>query len=353
MKLSSVLRSVTKLAPRQRTFSGIQPTGTLHLGNYFGAVEQWVNEIQSVKSNLVQERDGRLFCVVDLHAITLPQVPEELRSNIYKMTASLIGCGLDPEKAILFQQSHVHQHAELNWILICLLTESRLQRLSQFKEKASNLKEVPLGLLLYPALQAADILLYKATKVPVGEDQLQNVELTRKIASKFNSRFKCKLFPIPETVLVTEESSRRIKSLRQPEKKMSKSDSDLKSCIYLLDDPDTIRSKIKVAVTDVTSKVTFDPVERPGVSNLVCIHSRITGQDPQKICEEVCDLNTGQYKLLLSDLVINHFKPMRERTLDLLQNKEHLETILKTGSQRAQVIAADTLEEVKSVVGLR
>ena len=359
MRLGIALRAVANLSPRQRIFSGIQPTGTLHLGNYFGAVEQWVREIQSEKQcDQAEQRDQRIFSVVDLHAITLPQDPKILRENILTMTASLIGCGLDPEKAVLFQQSHVKEHSELNWILGTLVTLNRLQGLSQFTDKSKKFKEVgadvPVGLLNYPVLQAADILLYKATKVPVGEDNKQNLELARHTASKFNSHYKCQLFPIPETVVVTEKSSRRIKSLRSPENKMSKSEKDQKSCIYVLDDPDTIRLKIKKAVTDFTSEVTFEPDKRPGVANLVCIHSRITGEDTATICDEYArGMETARYKLLLADVIINHFAPIRQKTMDLLQNKDHLEAILKKGSGRAQVIAAQTLDEVKSVVGLQ
>lgn len=360
MRLGIALRAVANLSPRQRIFSGIQPTGTLHLGNYFGAVEQWVREIQSEKQCdlLVEQRDQRIFSVVDLHAITLPQDPKILRENILTMTASLIGCGLDPDKAILFQQSHVKEHAELNWILGTFVTVNRLQVLAQFKDKSKQFAEkgvdVPVALLNYPVLQAADILLYKATKVPVGEDNRQNLEVASNIAKKFNNHYKCQLFPIPETVVVTEKSSRRIKSLRSPENKMSKSEKDQKSCIYVLDDPDTIRLKIKKAVTDFTSKVTFEPDNRPGVANLVCIHSRITGEDTSTICDEYArGMETAQYKLLLADVIVNHFAPIRQKTMDLLKNKEHLEAILKKGSDRAQVIAAETLNEVKSVVGLR
>merc|ERR1711874_384554 len=168
-----------------------------------------------------------------------------------------------------------------------------------------------------------------------------------------NSRHNCNLFPVPKIVLVKDNHGRRIKSLREPEKKMSKSDFNQKSCLYVLDDGDTMRSKIKGAVTDFIGEVTFDPEKRPGISNLVCIHSRITGQDPQAICDEVSGMNTGQYKILLSDMVVNHFKPMRQKALDLLQNKDHLEAVLKIGSKRAQVIASETLDEVKSVIGLR
>ena len=345
------MRCVTKLSTKARTFSGIQPTGTLHLGNYFGAVQQWVEDVKSIdRSDIGSER---IFSVVDMHALTLPQDPDVLRKNILTMTASLIGCGLDPEKSIIFQQSHVSQHYQLCWILGTLSTVPSLNRLSQYKEKSRNLKEVPLGLFIYPVLQAADILLYKATNVPVGEDNLQNVEVTRRLASLFNNRFKRNVFPLPEPILVKEESSRRIKSLRTPEKKMSKSDQNQKSCLYILDDPETIRLKIKKSVTDMKSEVTFDPELRPGVSNLVCIHSRITGKDTAAICDEVQGMDTGKYKILLTDIIIDHFAPIREETTYLLKNKDHLEAILSKGAERARHIAADTMREVNQTIGLQ
>ena len=350
MRLSHVILSANKLAHKCRTFSGIQPTGTLHLGNYFGAVQQWVTDVES---NTNQRRDEQLFSIVDLHALTMPQNPELLRDNIFTMTASLFGCGLNPEKAIVFQQSHVLEHTQLCWLLGCLGTVSTLTRLSQYKEKSRTLKEVPLGLLTYPVLQAADILLYRATRVPVGEDNLQNLETCRQLASKFNSTYKVDLFPQPETVLVKDEASRRIRSLKDPTKKMSKSDINQKSCLYILDDPDTIRLKIRRALTDFTSEVTYDPDNRPGVSNLLCIHSRITGQDAQTICEEVRGKDTGEYKLLLAEVVIEHFKPIRERTNYLLENKDHLQAVLEKGSQSAREIAQVTLQKAYEAVGIK
>ena len=353
MRLTRVVHLASKKPPRPsfnpRTFSGIQPTGALHLGNYFGAVQQWVEEVQ----NSHAPASSRLFSIVDLHAITLPQDPKELRENTLTMAASLIGCGLDTEKAIVFQQSKVHQHTELCWILGCLFTVPNLQRLSQYKDKSKNLKEVPLGLFIYPVLQAADILLYKATHVPVGEDNLQNVEVTRHIARSFNHRFKKEVFPIPSTVLVTEESSRRIRSLRNPEKKMSKSDPDSKSCVYVTDDPDTVLSKVKKAVTDCQSEVTFEPETRPGVSNLVCIHSRVSGKDPEEICKEVSGKDTGQYKLIVAEAIIEHFKPINQNISYLLKNKDHLEHLLSKGSDRATELAHITLTEVQNAVGLK
>ena len=345
MKIFKVLHASHKAL---RTFSGIQPTGTLHLGNYFGAVQQWVKEVNSLEE-LASEQ--RLFCVVDLHAITMPQNPQELRKNIQLMSASLIGCGLDPDKCVVFEQSKVKQHAELSWILGCFSTVPSLQRLSQYKDKSKGMSEVPLGLFIYPVLQAADILLYKANNVPVGEDNLQNVEFARRLARSFNHRFNQEVFPIPNAVLVKEEASRRIKSLRQPNKKMSKSDSDKKSCLYILDEPDVIREKIKKAVTDSIGKVTFDPEGRPGVSNLVCIHSQMSNKDPLTIVQEVEQMDTGQYKLHLVEAVVEHFKPIREDTLRLLNNPDHLEAVLKRGSDRAESIAVDTMDQVKKVIG--
>ena len=332
-----------------RTFSGIQPTGTLHLGNYFGAVQQWAKEVESSSGS----PDQRLFCVVDLHAITVPQKPEELKRNIRMMTASLIGCGLNPDKCIVFEQSKIRQHSELCWILGCSSTVASLERLSQYKDKSQGMPEVPLGLFLYPVLQAADILLYKAENVPVGEDNLQNIEFARRLARLFNNRFEEKVFPVPRSVLVKEEASRRIKSLRQPNKKMSKSDSDAKSCLYILDEPDIIREKIKKAVTDSTSRVTYDPDSRPGVANLVCIHSQIEDKDPKVICQEVEQYDTGRYKLLLADIIIEHFKPIRKETIRLLNDPGHLDFVLRKGANQAECIATNTMDHVKKVVGFQ
>merc|ERR1719419_2118298 len=221
-------------ARSMRTFSGIQPTGQLHLGNYLGAVQPWVKSVQANEDRL-----SHLFCIVDLHAITMPQIPSDLRRNTLEMSASLLGCGLDPDKCVLFLQSGVGSlHTELCWLLTCLSTVQQMGRMSTYKEKSANMKEIPLGLYLYPLLQAADILLYKGTHVPVGEDNLLNVELSRRVAKLFNYRYcpkKEPLFPIPKAVLV--ESTARVKSLRSPEKKMSKSDPNPRGCIYITDPP--------------------------------------------------------------------------------------------------------------------
>ena len=349
MRLTKVLCDAAKSSKppvfAQRTFSGIQPTGKLHLGNYFGAVQQWVNEVQNSQS----PQSSKIFSIVNLHAITLPQT--DLAKNTLSMAATLIACGLDLEKSILFEQAQVHQHAELCWILGTLFTVNNLQRLPQFKEKSKSLKEVPWGIFSYPVLQAADILLYKATHVPVGEDNEENIGVARQIARQFNHRHKA-LFPIPRIVLVKEESGRRIKSLRNPEKKMSKSDPFKNSCIYLMDDPDTMLLKVKRAVTDMTSEVTFDPASRPGVSNLICIHSAISGKDPIEICNEVKGKDTGQYKMIVAEALIEHFKPINQEITYLMKNQDYLETLLHKGSMQAMEIAQKTLFEVKQAMEL-
>lgn len=340
-----------------RTFSGIQPTGTIHLGNYLGAVKSWVD---GVAKTLADTRDQNLFSIVNLHAITLPQDPATLRKNTYGMAASLIACGLDPKKCILFRQSMVQEHTQLCWVLSCLSTTQALSRLSQYKDKSQNMKEVPLGLYLYPVLQAADILLYKGTRVPVGEDNLQNVELSRRLARSFNNKFCQKencIFPIPTPILVggenSDEGAARIRSLRDPTKKMSKSDPDQKSCIYINDAPNVILEKCKKAVTDFTSEITYDPITRPGVSNLISIHSALTGLTPEEICIDCKNLNTGKYKDYLAQIIIEHLAPIREHSDYLMNNKDDLECVLRSGEDAASKIAAKTMDDVMKLVGLK
>ena len=349
MRLTLTRGCAAKLSQKfvPRTFSGIQPTGTLHLGNYFGAVQQWVKDIKSSK----EDRNQRIFSVVDLHAITLPQDSKALHENIMTMAASLIGSGIDPDKSILFQQSTVPSHTELAWILGCQCTVPALNRMSQYKDKTSGMKEAPVGLFMYPVLQAADILLYKATRVPVGEDNLQNVEMTRTLARLFCNKFKSKVFPTPSALLVEEDAGRRVRSLRKPEKKMSKSDSDAKSCVYITDEPDVMRSKIKKAVTDSTSAMTFDLANRPGVSNLIVIYSCLSGQTPAEVCQSFSSCDTGQFKLHLADLMIEYFTPIRQEINYLLDNRDHLEQVLRKGTDSAAEIAADTMVEVRKAVG--
>lgn len=269
---------------KKKIFSGIQPTGDLHIGNYLGAVKRWV-ELQDTNNDMT-------LCIVDLHSITVPQVPSELRENSLRLCASLLACGIDPEKSTLFLQSNVKEHTELSWILGCITTMARLTHLPQYKEKSASMKEIPLGLYLYPVLQAADIMLYKATHVPVGEDQAQHLQLAMSLAKVFNHRFG-KTFPLCKPI-IADDSSARIKSLRDPTKKMSKSDPDKKSCIMITDRPEVIKEKVKKAVTDCTSAVTFEPESRPGVANLLTMHSMVSGSVPEEICEEVDMIDTGK-----------------------------------------------------------
>ncbi|CAG5135823.1 unnamed protein product, partial [Candidula unifasciata] len=309
-----------------RVFSGIQPTGIPHIGNYAGAVSNWV-KLQH------QYPDNILLSIVDLHSITLPQNCEHLRQNTLDMTACLLACGIDPEKTILFQQSLVPAHTELAWILSCLCTVPRLQRLPQWKEKKEKVKDPSVGLLTYPVLQAADIMLYKASLVPVGEDQIHHIELTRDLTRE-----------VP-----------KIRSLRNPLNKMSKSDVNVNSRIELLDTPDQIKEKIKKAVTDFTSEVTYDPENRPGVSNLVEIHMALTELSVDEIVEEsfLCAENTDMYKQRLAEVIIEKLSPIRAQVLRYQKDPKYLLDVLHSGAAKASVLADKTMTEVRRLVGLR
>ncbi|XP_050431994.1 tryptophan--tRNA ligase, mitochondrial [Adelges cooleyi] len=331
----------TKVNWHDRIFSGIQPTGTLHLGNYFGAVSKWVQ--------LQNENRDVIFSIVDLHSITLPYDAKKLEKNVLLMTASLIACGIDPNKSVLFLQSRVPEHTLLSWVLGCLTTMPRLGQLPQFKDKSSTLKDVPLGLYLYPILQAADILLYKATKVPVGEDQVQHLQLAHFLARTFNKRYGV-TFPVPEIILQKDISS-RIRNLRDPTKKMSKSHPDPRSRIEITDAPDVIREKIKKAVTDCTSEVTFDPVNRPGVSALIAMHSLVTESLPEEICEENTLLDTGRYKQVVTEILVEKFSPIQNEIVKLMDSPDYLCNVLQDGQQRASLIAEETWYEVASKIG--
>lgn len=340
-----ILRRLLSTASLHKTtvLSGIQPTGVMHLGNYFGAIKQWVQ---------LQESHDCLFSIVDLHAITMPQDPQVLRDSIMTMTATLIGCGINPEKCTLFQQSSVPYHGQLSWILSTMTMMAKLSGLPQYKDKTEGMKEVPLGLLAYPVLQCADIMLYKANLIPVGEDQMQQIHLAQHLIQKFNHRFKVKMFPRPEALLNKAEFSSRIKSLRKPDKKMSKSEPDAKSRIELLDSPEVIVSKIKKSVTDFTSNVTYDPEKRPGVSNLILIDSLITNKTTETIVNESSSLTTAQYKLQLADRVVEYLSPMRSRTVHLLEDKDELCKILARGQHKAFERAEVTMKDVYKCLGL-
>ncbi|KAF7709359.1 hypothetical protein HF521_016209 [Silurus meridionalis] len=322
-----------------RVFSGIQPTGIPHLGNYLGALESWVtmqNDYSSV-----------LYSIVDLHSITQPQNPELLQSNIMDMAASLLACGIDPTRSILFQQSVVSEHAELSWILGCLTSMPRLRHLPQWKMKSKQKNEGSVGLYTYPVLQAADILLYKSTYVPVGEDQIQHLELAQDLARIFNNKYG-ELFPEPCALL---SSTRKVKSLRDPSFKMSKSDPQKLATIFLTDTPDDIVFKIRRAVTDFTSKVTFDPVGRPGVANLVSIHAAVSGQTVEDVVTLAKGLDTCQYKAVVADAVVQRLEPIRQEIQRLKADRSHLESVLATGAEKARSLAAPMMQEVRKRVG--
>ncbi|XP_059896061.1 tryptophan--tRNA ligase, mitochondrial [Gadus macrocephalus] len=322
-----------------RVFSGIQPTGVPHLGNYLGALETWVS---------LQDRyPSVLYSIVDLHSITQPQDPAQLRLNILDMAACLLACGIDPQRSILFQQSQVSEHAELSWILSCLTTMPRLRHLPQWKMKSKQKGEGSVGLFTYPVLQAADILLYRSTHVPVGEDQVQHLELAQDVARIFNNRYG-DLFPEPRPLL---SATRKVKSLRDPTAKMSKSDPHAMATIHLSDSPDDIMLKIRRAVTDFTSEVTYDPAARPGVSNLVSLHAAVAMVTVEVALDQARGLDTGAYKLLVADAVVTRLRPIREEMERLRADRGHLEVVLAKGSQRARELAAPVLMEVRRRVG--
>lgn len=320
-------------------FSGIQPTGVPHLGNYLGALENWVA--------LQQQYPSVLYSIVDLHSITVPQDPAVLRGSILDMTASLLACGINPEKAVLFQQSQVPEHAELFWVLGCLTTMARLGHLPQWKMKSKVKNDGSVGLYTYPVLQAADILLYKSTHVPVGEDQVQHLELTQDLARIFNGRFGA-LFPEPKALLT---SNQKVKSLRDPSTKMSKSDPQAAATIRITDSPDDVALKLRRAVTDFTSEVTFDPEARPGVSNLVAIHAGVARISVEQAVALARGLDTGQYKKLVAEAVTHRLAPIREEIVRLRADPGHLEEVLARGTCRARELATPVLKEVRRRVG--
>uniref|UniRef100_A0A1A8CG79 Tryptophan--tRNA ligase, mitochondrial n=1 Tax=Nothobranchius kadleci TaxID=1051664 RepID=A0A1A8CG79_NOTKA len=322
-----------------RVFSGIQPTGVPHLGNYLGALENWVS--------LQNQYSSVLYSIVDLHSITQPKDPAQLRNNILDMAASLLACGVDPERAILFQQSQVSEHSELSWILGCLTSMPRLRHLPQWKVKSKQKNEGSVGLYTYPVLQAADILLYKSTHVPVGEDQVQHLDLAQDLARIFNYHYG-DVFPEARALL---SSTRKVKSLRDPSAKMSKSDTQAMATISITDSPDDIALKIRRAVTDFTSEVTFDPETRPGVSNLVTIHAAMATITVQEAVSRAKGLDTGAYKTLVSEAVIQRLTPIREEFQRLRADRAHLQNLLELGNRRARELAAPVMAEVRHRVG--
>jgi|TARA_B110000902_G_scaffold42333_1_gene46021 tryptophanyl-tRNA synthetase len=324
-------------------FSGVQPTGNLHLGNYLGALKNFVS---------LQEKKECIYCVVDLHAITVFQDPKELKNNILETTAGFLAAGLDNKKSIIFNQSSVSGHAELAWIFNCVARVGWLNRMTQFKDKAGKDKEkASVGLYIYPNLMAADILLYKATHVPVGADQKQHLELCRDIAQKFNNDFRKNIFPIPEPLIQKKIS--RVMSLRDGTKKMSKSDESSYSRIELKDSADDIIKKIKKAKSD-SSSIPDNPKDlekKPEALNLINIYSDLTGMSLEKVFIEVKGKNYSYLKNKLSEVLVEVICPIGKKIKNLLEDKNHLEKVLKEGTEKARDLAEHNLKEVRNVVG--
>jgi tryptophanyl-tRNA synthetase len=328
---------------KQRVLSGVQPTGNLHLGNYLGAIRNWV-EGQSEYDNF--------FCVVDLHAITVPHDPATLAENTYKIAALYLACGIDLNYSSIFVQSHLPAHSELTWLLNCITPLNWLQDMIQFKEKAVKQGEnVGTGLLDYPVLMAADILLYQADKVPVGEDQKQHLELTRDIAVRFNHLFGNgkKVLKLPDPLIRTEGA--RVMSLTDGTKKMSKSDPSELSRINLLDSPEEIQKKIKRCKTDPVRGLSFDDPERPESRNLLTLYMLLSGKTKEEVTSECADMGWGQFKPLLTETTINALKPIQDKYDAVMNEKGYLESVLREGKEKAGAIANQTLAEVKAAMG--
>ncbi|MDD4773129.1 MAG: tryptophan--tRNA ligase [Eubacteriales bacterium] len=324
---------------RQTIFSGIQPSGILTLGNYLGALKNWV---------MLQDSYDCIYCVVDMHALTVRQVPAELRRHAYEALAVYIACGIDPDKCILFVQSHVPAHAELSWILSCYTMFGELSRMTQFKDKsAKNTDNINAGLFTYPVLMAADILLYQANLVPVGDDQRQHIEITRDIAERFNGIYG-PTFTVPEGYIPT--TGMRIMSLTEPEKKMSKSDDNINAYISILDSRDAIMRKFRRAVTDSESSVRRGE-GKDGINNLMKIYSCFTGKDDSEIEALFEGRGYGEFKTAVGEVVADALAPVKTRYDELMSDKSYLEGIMKRGAESAAGIAARTLSRVYRKIG--
>ncbi|REK90653.1 tryptophan--tRNA ligase [Streptomyces inhibens] len=326
-----------------RVLSGIQPTaGSFHLGNYLGAVRQWV---------ALQESHDAFYMVVDLHAITVPQDPEQLRRNTRVSVAQLLAAGLDPERCTLFVQSHVPEHAQLGWVMNCVTGFGEASRMTQFKDKAAKQGQdrTTVGLFTYPVLMVADILLYQADQVPVGEDQRQHLELTRDLADRFNTRFG-DTFTIPNPYIVKETA--KIFDLQDPSIKMSKSASSPKGIIDLLDDPKVTAKKVKSAVTDTDTVIRFDREAKPGVSNLLTILSTLTGTPVPDLVQSYEGKMYGALKTDLAQVMVDFVTPFRDRTQEYLDDPETLDAILAKGAEKARAVAAETLATTYDRLGL-
>ncbi|MGB9736956.1 tryptophan--tRNA ligase [Chloroflexus sp.] len=325
---------------KPRVFSGIQPSGNLHIGNYLGAIQQWVAG-QGQKTNFI--------CIVDLHAITVPQEPAALHRQTRELAAVLLACGIDPQQTTLFVQSHVRAHAECAWVFSCVTPLGWLERMTQYKTKAQKQESVMTGLLTYPVLMAADILLYDADEVPVGEDQKQHIELTRDLAQRFNYLYG-ETFVIPEPVI--RESGARIMGLNDPTSKMSKSDTTRGHAIRIIDEPDEIRWAIKRAVTDSYNEIRFsDDPERAGVNNLLQIYELLTGKSRPEIEAHFAGKGYGALKSELAEVVIESLRPIRERYYQLMDDPAELDRILAIGAEQARAVAEPKMTLILERVG--
>ena len=321
-------------------FSGVQPTGKITIGNYLGAIKNWTT---------MQEEFNSIFCVVDLHSITVNQVPAELRKNTFDLLALYIACGLDPQKSILFVQSHVPAHTELAWVLNTVTMVGEMNRMTQFKDKCrKHADNINMGLMDYPVLMAADILLYQTDLVPVGIDQKQHVELARDVAQRFNNKYS-PTFVVPECY--TPKVGAKIMSLQEPTAKMSKSDENENAVVTMLDDKDAIMRKFKRAVTDSDTVVRFDPENKPGVSNLLSIYSCFSGKTIEQAEAEFEGKGYGDFKTKVSEAVIECVAPIQAEQQRIVKDKAYLEEVLKDGAYRASKLAYKTLDKVYRKVG--
>jgi len=323
-----------------RIFSGIRPSGQIHIGNYLGAIKQWIE---------LQEKNECVFCIVDLHAITTPYNPKELVKDVFNTLIAYLSAGVYPEKSIIFVQSHVKEHAELAWLLSTIVPMGELSRMTQFKEKSKEYPEhINAGLFNYPILMAADILLYRAEGIPVGKDQEQHIELARTITRKFNQKFG-QTFKEPKTLLP--KSGAKIMSLTHPKKKMSKSD-EAKSYLSLFDSPEELQKKIMAAATDSGKHIKYNPTKKPGVSNLLTIYGLLVGKPIPEIEKQFKKKNYSEFKKSLSKVMIDYLEPFRRKQKELLSREVYVQEILKQGKGRALTIAQSTIQEVREKMGL-
>ncbi|MEX2324409.1 MAG: tryptophan--tRNA ligase [Nitriliruptoraceae bacterium] len=328
----------------RRVFSGIQPSGVLHLGNYLGALVNWVR---------MQETADCVYCVVDLHAITSPTEhdPVTLRRRTVEVASGILAAGVDPEQSLLFVQSHLHEHAECAWLFNCVATYGELARMPQFKEKSAGRDtSVSAGLLTYPVLQAADILLYHATDVPVGEDQRHHIELARDIGQRFNHRFGRDVFTLPQAI--HPQAAARVMDLQEPTNRMSKSATTERGIVYLIDTPKAVEKKFKSAVTDSATDIRYDRINKPGISNLLEIFAAATGRDVDALAAEYDGRGYGTFKAEVAEAVIDMLAPIQQRYAELSNDPGEVHRILERGAERARSIASATLADAKDAMNL-